>query len=52
MKILPKRSKEMVTAISTVIETKIYECLNEAKRDAAWVVDTETIAKSKEPLDA
>ena len=31
--------------------TKIYECLNEAERDAAWVADTETIAKSKEPVD-
>ena len=56
---MPKRSKERVTTISTVIEsdnaknsrTKIYECLNEAERDAAWVADTETIAKSKEPVD-
>ena len=60
IKILPKRRKERAAAISTVIEsgnakisrTKIYECLNEAERDAAWVADTETIAKSKEPVDA
>ena len=59
IKILPKRSKERAAAISTVIEsgnakigrTKIYECLNEAERDAAWVADAETIAKSKEPAD-
>ena len=59
IKILPKRSKERAAAMSTVIEsgdakdsrTKIYECLNKAERDAAWVADTETIAKSKEPVD-
>ena len=34
-----------------ISRTKIYECLNEAERDAAWVADTETIAKSKEPVD-
>ena len=60
IKILPKRSKEREAAISTVIEsgkayisrTKIYECLNEEDRDAAWIADTETIAKSNEPVDA
>ena len=26
--------------------------MNEAERDAAWVADTETIAKRKEPVDA
>ena len=59
IKILPKRSKERAAAISTVIEsgnakigrTKIYKCLNEGERDAAWVADAETIAKSKEPTD-
>ena len=54
-----ERSKERAAAISAVIEsgnakigrTKGYECLNEAERDAAWLADTDTIAKSTEPAD-
>ena len=34
-----------------IAKKNIYECLNEAERDAAWVADTNTIAKSKEPVD-
>ena len=59
IKILPKRSTERASAINSVIKsgsanigrTKIYECLSEAEKDAAWDVDTETIEKSKVPTD-